>query len=436
MTEIRLELRGAFVHQQEMLACDSRFICAAGAVKSGKSAGAALWSVRELIPPGRRGLWMAPTLFQSTSIGMELVAGLLPKEFSVARYGGTAPSLTLSNDSTISFRSGDEPDSLYGSSHNFVVVDEACRVIEASWTAARSTLTATRGRALCVSNPGPRTSWFARLWARGMDPNDSDVQSFRWPTRLNPLVDPGEIESARRDMTERNFAALYEGQFLDGSGAVFTNATECAVGSFSLPVATRLYTIGFDVARTQDWNVLTCVDVESGSVVAWLRWHGTSWELSVQRAAEMSKKYNRAVVTTDSTGVGDVVVEQLERAGVPVSAFRFTNASKAQLVENLAVKLEKREISFPPIPQLLNELDSFEGTTSPITGVVRYGAPPGQFDDAAISLALAAWGTRNYSQRLTLADIGGGRDPGGWGDVPSELMAWGNPPSRGRDDPW
>ena len=104
--------------------------------------------------------------------------------------------------------------------------------------------------------------------------------------------------------------------------------------------------------------------------------------------ANLAKRYNDAKFHVDSTGVGDIALEQIERAGVDVEGFHFTGPSKAQLIERLKAAIEKRHMKFPPIEILLGELESFEGTTGP-NGVVRYAAADSGHDDAVISLALA-----------------------------------------------
>jgi hypothetical protein len=76
---------------------------------------------------------------------------------------------------------------------------------------------------------------------------------------------------------------------------------------------------------------------------------------------------------------------------------RATNESKRQLIENLSIAFDKREITFPADlgdmygNVLQNELKAY---TYELTsgGNVRYGAPEGLHDDAVTALALALWG--------------------------------------------
>jgi hypothetical protein len=53
--------------------------------------------------------------------------------------------------------------------------------------------------------------------------------------------------------------------------------------------------------------------------------------------------------------------------------------------------VENARISFPNLPILKKEMESYEFIVSD-NGVVKFSAPSGQHDDTVISLALANWG--------------------------------------------
>jgi hypothetical protein len=89
----------------------------------------------------------------------------------------------------------------------------------------------------------------------------------------------------------------------------------------------------------------------------------------------------------DSTGVGDPILEDLQRTGTGwFEGFQFSSGSKQQLMEGLAGVIQQRQVRFPEGP-IKNELDAFEYET---TGRgVRYSAPDGEHDDCVCALALA-----------------------------------------------
>lgn len=391
MAEIRIELHGAFAHQQAFLDCAKRYAIVASGTKAGKSAAGAMYAVRELANrPGCLGWWVAPKYEQAVSVGLEAVRGLLPRDPEIVQVKTTAPPeiRIVPTGSVLAFKSADNPDGLYGPGVDFAILDEAGRQSEEAFNAVRSTLTFTGGPMRLLTNPTSRTGWFWRLYTRGLDPDDQDVQSFRWKTSDNPLISREEIEDARRNLSEATFRGLFEGEFLDVGGSVFRGVRQAATGALRLAEPDRQYVGGLDLARTVDWTTAAVVDVEACELVAFERWHGCSWEMTVGRTAELAKKYPGIRFNVDSTGLGDPVLEALERVGVTVQGVKFTNTSKSHMVERLAALIEKGRLKYPPLEVLVGELESYEAATGP-TGVVRYGAPSGMHDDAVTALMLA-----------------------------------------------
>lgn len=89
----------------------------------------------------------------------------------------------------------------------------------------------------------------------------------------------------------------------------------------------------------------------------------------------------------DSTGVGDPIVEGLQRFGQgQFTGYQFTFQSKQKLMEGLAVDIQSRKVGFPEGP-IVTELEQFEYEIRP-TGV-RYKAADGAYDDCVCALALA-----------------------------------------------
>ncbi|MGC8838503.1 MAG: hypothetical protein ACP5UM_08815 [Anaerolineae bacterium] len=98
-----------------------------------------------------------------------------------------------------------------------------------------------------------------------------------------------------------------------------------------------------------------------------------------------------------------------------MQAFTTTNATKAQVVDALALALEQGELKLLPDPVLLSEMESFEMEQLP-SGMVRYSAPPGMHDDCVISLCLAWSGLDLSGSHLSVTAIEH-RPMRRWGDT-------------------
>jgi hypothetical protein len=96
----------------------------------------------------------------------------------------------------------------------------------------------------------------------------------------------------------------------------------------------------------------------------------------------------------DSTGVGDVVVSQVEQVQTQTEGYIFTEKSKQRLMEGLAVAIQGRKIIIADdgnvkdgTGKLRHQLEQFEFVYTR-TGV-KYSAPEGEHDDDVCALALA-----------------------------------------------
>ena len=138
---------------------------------------------------------------------------------------------------------------------------------------------------------------------------------------------------------------------------------------------------GIDLAKYTDYTVI--VGLDASNCVAYCERFQADWGQTQQRIIQLVQNTPAFI---DSTGVGDPVVEQIQRACSRAQGFKFTSQSKQQLIEGLVLAVQRTEIRFPEDP-IGYEMESFEYEYTR-TGV-RYSAPSGLHDDCVCSLALA-----------------------------------------------
>ena len=293
--------------------------------------------------------------------------------------------------SEIRGKSTDNPVSLLGEGLDFVVVDEAARMKPAIWENHLSQrLLDKRGWALLISTPKGK-GWFFEEYRRGQG-HDADYQSWNWPSWTSPLLDREAIEAERERLPERVYRQEYGAEFLEGSGAVFRNVRECATGEWKKPVHGQLYFAGLDLAKVEDFTVLVIIN-RAKEVVFVDRFNRQDWAIQMARIKAATERFDHPRLLVDSTGAGEPIYESMRREGMRVEAYPFTAKSKAALIDNLALMLERRQLVLPKPelwPEGIEELESFEYSVSE-AGNVRTGAPSGVHDDCVIGLALAAW---------------------------------------------
>lgn len=288
--------------------------------------------------------------------------------------------IRLITGGVLDFWSLDTPNAGRGKKYKRVMVDEAGIVpnLEESWTAAiRPTLTDYKGDAWFLGTPKGR-NFFHTLYTRGQA-HANNWASWRVGTIHNPTIDPAEIEDAKRDLPPAVFDQEYGGIPADDGGNPFgIEAINRCMGPMSThsPVA-----YGVDLAKSYDWTWVIGID-EEGCICVSERWQ-SDWDNTTDRLAFVLRK---APSLMDSTGVGDPIVERIQRKVSNCEGLKFTSQSKQMLMEGLAVALQRGEIKGIP-ENLAEELKSFlyEYTRTGVT----YSAPSGMHDDGVCALALA-----------------------------------------------
>jgi len=305
--------------------------------------------------------------------------------------------------SEIRAKSADSSVSLLGEGLDWLIVDEASRLKPDIWQAYLSQrLIDKKGWALLISTPKGK-GYFFDLYRRGQEGRDPVYKSWNNPSWTNPHLDEALIEAQRRQIPERVFLQEYGAQFIEGSGAVFRYVREAATGEWQEPEKRACYFGGLDLAKVEDYTVFVILD-KAGQVVAMDRFNRVDWSIQIQRIHALAQKYNNLEIHIDSTGAGEPIYEALKKEGCHVRGYSFTQKSKAALVDQLAIKLEKRELVLPKpelMPELVDELEAFEYSVSE-HGNIRSGAPYGYHDDCVIALALAAWSLKRGDRRPSI----------------------------------
>lgn len=333
------------------------------------------------------GYCVAPT-FSHTRKQWREILYYCPKEL-IQKINRADHTITLIGNREIQFKSADSADSMRGEAVSVVWMDEGGQIAEDRWTLElRPALMDTKGKAIFTGTPKGK-NWYFRMWTRGQDKTQTDYESWAFSTYTNPYVDPKEIDEFKRDMPELAYRQEILAEFLDDVGSVFRNIRGCVHGDLEEPKPNKRYVIGCDLAKLVDFNVFIVMD-HNGHVCYFDRTSTLEYPFQEKRLLELSKRYNNARVLIDSTGVGEPVYDSLRRSGLNVEGYKFTNASKKDLIENLSIAIEHQTITYPDIPVLLSELGLFGYKISP-AGVTSYNAPEGYHDDTVIALALAAW---------------------------------------------
>lgn len=375
---MRIELPNPHINQQKILESNSRFRVVMCGRRFGKSEVSQVLSITYAI----RGLnvaYITPTYGLAKVFFDKLVTSVPFKN------NKSDLKLDFGNGGSIEFFTGERLDNLRGRKFHLVIVDEASFIpnLEDGWNnSIRPTLTDYKGKAVFLSTPKGK-NFFYSLYMRNGDP---DWESFKFSTYDNPYIDPNEIEQARMQLPEVVFEQEYMANPAENSANPFgsQHIRKCIKPVSSQPVVA----FGIDLAKSFDYTAIIGID-SSGSVAYFDRfqmdWHNTK---------ENIKMLPRVPILIDSTGVGDPILEDLQREGIPIEGLKFTSSSKQQLMEGLATAIQQGKISYPE-GHISDELEVFEYQFT--SNGVRYSAPSGFHDDCVMALALA-WNNFSFKR--------------------------------------
>lgn len=207
--------------QQEVFNDKTRFKVVAAGRRCGKSRLAATTLIIEALrcPPGSAVLYVSPTMGQSRQIIWDLLLDLGREVISGSHVNNL--DITMINGARIYVRGADRPDTLRGVSLTYAVLDEVADIKPEAWEQViRASLSDKKGHALFIGTPKGR-NWFHDLWKQGQEDVDGDWKSWHFTTKDNPLIDPTEIESAKKTLSSFAFKQEYLASFSNAGSDIF-----------------------------------------------------------------------------------------------------------------------------------------------------------------------------------------------------------------------
>lgn len=391
-TKIKVTLPPLHPAQLAVWEHNARFHVLSMGRRWGKSRLAALVLLASALRGGV-GWWIAPS-YAVGNVGFNEIRRLA-NQLPGVLINRSERTVTFASGGQITIRSADNPDLLRGHSLDFAIFDEAAymsHLLPLWQEVIRPSLADRLGRAFFLSTPRGR-NYFYQLFSCGLDPLRPDWKSWQLPTSSNPYIPAGEIEAMRESMTADRYQQEVLAQFLDG-GSIFRNVDDLMKPEYGQddPIPGHTYTIGVDIARVAggDFTAISIYDATEGDICQVHRMTGLEYTLQMNRLQALIEAFKPLATVIETNNAGQAVLEQM-KVRMPrarINGFATTNTSKAALVDQMCLAMERQELGFCEDVVLRTELTMFEGTTLP-SGLTRYSAPDGGHDDTVISTLLA-----------------------------------------------
>jgi predicted phage terminase large subunit-like protein len=207
--------------QEEVFTDKTRFKVISAGRRCGKSRLAATTLLLEGLncPAGSAVLYVAPTNGQARQIIWNVLLDLGRDVIAASHVNNQ--DITLVNGAVIYVRGADRPDTLRGVSLTYAVLDEVADIKPEAWEQViRASLSDKKGRAMFIGTPKGR-NWFFDLYKLGQNGEDEDWKSWHFTTKDNPLIDPKEIESAKKTLSSFAFKQEYMASFDNAGSDIF-----------------------------------------------------------------------------------------------------------------------------------------------------------------------------------------------------------------------
>jgi hypothetical protein len=273
-------------------------------------------------------------------------------------------------------------------------MDEAARLPEDAWTdAIMPTLADYDGDAILISTPKGK-NWFWLEWLKGQEMS-AEYASWQAPTSDNPMPSIRRaFEKVRDRVPEDTYRQEWLAEFIEG-GTVFRRIREAATATRQdQPLQGHAYIFGVDWGKHNDFTVISVLDITDKALVYVDRFNQIDYTLQAGRLKALAGRFQPVSIIAESNSIGEPVIEQLRRDGLPVTPFQTTNATKTAAIDGLALAFEQDTIRIINDPVLVGELQAYEMERLP-SGLLRYSAPEGMHDDCVMSLAIGWTGVVN-----------------------------------------
>lgn len=397
MQEIAYTRPFLYPYQKAIIDCIARFSVTVASTKVGKTASHIVWLFEQALQckADQSVWWVAPTFSQAKIAYNRMKVQISDKDFF--KSNETNLIITLVNGAKIEFKTAEKPDNLYGDDVYAFVFDEFTRARETTWHALRSTITSTGGKGKFIGNAKGKKNWGYKLAMKAKGGGDPDYQYFK--VTAYDAAEAGmktkdgrpfleEIEAAKRDLPEAVFNELYLAEASEDGSNPFGLKYIAAICQPSLSTDPSVC-YGIDLARKVDAVSIIGLD-KLGNQSHYHNFTKVGWQQTIDTIRYLPPK----PMAMDSTGVGDVVLSQVEQVQREVEGYIFNPASKQRLMEGLAVAIQQRRLYIADdgnvvsgTGKLRHQLEQFEFEYTR-TGI-RYSAPEGEHDDDVCALALA-----------------------------------------------
>lgn len=319
---------------------------------------------------------------------------ILPKEI-IASSNGSDFFFETTNGSTLNFYSSEQGSSLRGQTFDYMICDEFAFFKMAQtdgthlWNDILSpTLKAKGKKCIFVSTPLGKNNMLYTMYKRGVSENFPKYVSILKTIYDDGFVNKEEIEEIKKSIPELSFRQEYLCEWMEDGNTFFTGYSDC-FKEFEYEAAREWF--GVDLSGNGNDNTIV-TKINENNEVKQYKIEGTIETKYHKIAKLINESQNLAAAYLENNGIGAPMILEIKKLvnnKSKIHEWSTTNASKEEIISDLAVKIANREITFNKNDiELYEELGDFIVTVSK-TRKLTFAARNNTHDDRVMSLAMA-----------------------------------------------
>lgn len=368
---------------------NNKFTVANISRQQGKSVLAKVLATTWLFQKNKVISYITPTLKLAKKIFKDLTS-VLPEELLVTC---NASDLVIESvtGSSLWFYSAEQGDKIRGITNNYLIIDEAAFLKNASdlWYSVLSPTIKVKGeKILFISTPNGTNNLFYELSQKAQN----GVKDWAYIKRdIYSDSFCSNVEEIRQSTPDIIFRQEYLCEFIEGATSFFTNYHQCYDNTMIFDWKKTLWA-GIDWSSTgKDETILTFINTE-GQIIQY-KIEGNLDKKYEQLASILNQRKPRGVYA-ETNSIGEVMLNELNKLlKKKAVGFNTTNESKTEIIGELAVALERGDLTYNDL-DLDRQLGAFGYSLTKTNKLAFAGV--GEHDDMTMSLAFALKARKDF----------------------------------------
>lgn len=313
----------------------------------------------------------------------------------ITKQNASGLKVTFINGSTVEFSSAESGDNLRGFTvrrSGILAIDEASFIDSDFFYSVLLPMTNVfKSDIFIFSTPKARQGFFYDLFEQGIK-DDPKVISVDWTKYdTSKYLDAETLEIYRKKLPISVFRSEYLGEWLETNESVFADFQDLFINKAT---ENGIYYFGIDWSGQGqcDYTAISIFN-SLNEMVDIVYFNDLDETQTLNKIIELAIKYKPKKITVETNSIGNIYYGLLQKAvrqaklPIIVQGFVTTNDSKDEIISDLQVAIQNKDIRFKRDDELERELNNYQLTFSK-TGKRVFNARNGFHDDLIMATAI------------------------------------------------